>query len=146
MRIAIKSRMNWKKAACCLLLPGLLLCVVACQPGGPGKRVTTVTGLVLDETQKPVDNVLVDMYSAGFKRPGVKLGETYTNEKGEYKLVVDVPKDFGYTTVGIPSSLNEGFTRLYKDYRIYQDGNELGTCCGVGIGSTVSYDFVLLFK
>ena len=129
-----------------LLLSSLMICTSECKLCGPGKRVTTVTGLVLDEAQQAVDSALLLLEPAGLARPGIILKETYTDSKGRYEIIVDVPKEFGYTTVSLPSSGIKNFSLKYKDYIPYQNGIIPNTCCGVEIGSATSYDFVLLFK
>ncbi len=101
---------------------------------------------MLDEAQQPVDSVPVLLVSAGLVRPGVILAKTYTDIKGTYEIIVDVPKEFKYTDVGISSSGIKDFPSKYKDYVPYQNGVAQGTCCGVEVGSKTSYNFVLLFK
>jgi len=135
-----------KKIAHWLLLSGLLFGLADCKSDGPGKRVTTVTGQVLDEAQQPVDSVLIFMSSVGFVKPGITLGETYTNEEGKYEIRVDVPKGYQNTSVGIDFNHDLNFSLKYRDYSYSQSGASQGVCCPVAIGSKTSYDFILLFK
>ncbi|TDB66783.1 peptidase associated/transthyretin-like domain-containing protein [Arundinibacter roseus] len=125
----------------------IILCLTECQLGGPGKRVTTVTGRVIDEAQQPVDSVLIFVSSTGFARPSVNLGETYTDKEGNYQLVFDVSKDFDGVTVGISFNRSIAFSNKYKDYSYNKrESNTEGTCCPVRIGAKTSYDFTLLFR
>ncbi|HEY9772166.1 MAG TPA: hypothetical protein V6C71_27280 [Coleofasciculaceae cyanobacterium] len=109
-------------------------------------RTTIVYGRVIDEARQPVDSILVRMYSAGFAKPGLPLGHTHTDKDGNYTLVIDVPKGYNSTTVYIPENINTKFSENYKDYLVYQDGQQLGNCCGASIGKKTNYDFLLLSK
>ncbi|TDB64368.1 hypothetical protein [Arundinibacter roseus] len=125
----------------------IILCLTDCQLGGPGKRVTTVTGRVIDEAQQPVDSVLIHLNSAGLNKSGIPLGKTYTNEEGNYEFVVDVPKGYDAVSVDISFSHNLDFPTKYKDFIYYENGIKVGgVCCPVGVGSKTMYDFTLLFR
>lgn len=141
----IKKRSNWKLATQWLVLCGLLVCTTMCKFGGPGKRVTTVTGQVINEALQPEENVEVSMSSVGFVRPGLPLGETRTDKDGKYTLVVDVPKGFQKASVGINFNGDRRLSLKYKDYSYSENGNPPnGVCCPVEIGSKTNYDFKLI--
>lgn len=126
----------------------MILGLTECQLGGPGKRVTTVTGRVINEAEEPVDSARVFMTSIGFIRGGIPIGDvTYTDADGNFELVVDVPKEYKRVSVGISFNHSLAFSNKYKDYTYNQrDMNTGSTCCPVKIGSKTTYDFTLIFR
>lgn len=141
----IKKLSNWKRVTQWLILSSLFICTATCKFGGLGKRVTTVTGQVVDEALQPEENVVVFMSSAGLVRPGVPLGDTRTDKDGKYTLVVDVPKGFRATSVGIDFNSDLRLSLKYKDYYCSENGGPPSGLCGPNqIGSKTTYDFRLI--
>ncbi|TDB59515.1 carboxypeptidase-like regulatory domain-containing protein [Arundinibacter roseus] len=123
----------------------IILCLIGCQLGGPGKRVTTVTGRVIDEAQQPVENVRIFMTSIGFLNGGIPIGDgTFTDAEGNFTLVVDVPKEHKRVTIGISWDLD--LSRKYKDFDYTHDGLSSGVCCPAQIGKKTNYIFTLFSK
>jgi len=97
----------------CLLLPFIALAMLAC--GRLGDRTTVVYGKVYDQNQQPVDSILVLV--TGSNLSGVyDLESTYTDDNGDYEILLEVPRKFGNIDVDIPFGLNNPkFEKLYRE-------------------------------
>lgn len=108
-------------------------------------RVTTVYGKVTDQAKQPVDSVTVRIHGSKGFTGGASIGSTRTDSKGEYELVVDVPKEYS----GVDMTITLGYETLrsrYKEQLTFEDGVQQNTCCPLSIGKKRNYDFVLLPK
>ncbi|MPR34471.1 hypothetical protein [Salmonirosea aquatica] len=108
-------------------------------------RLTTVYGKVTDQAGQPVDSVTIGMQGYEGWLGGLPIDKVYTNQKGEYELVVDVPLRYSYAGV----QLNFEYRSLldsYYDWLIYKNDVKTGDCCIVTMGGKTKYDFTLLPK
>ncbi|WP_247235522.1 hypothetical protein [Telluribacter sp. SYSU D00476] len=135
---------TWSGWASFLLLFILLFNTIGCNL--LVDRTTTAHGRVTDEAGNPVDSVIVGMFSAGFGKTGIPLGETLTDKEGKYSLAVDVPRGYSTTTVGVPLGYNPKILGKYKSWRVSQNGQRINNCCYAPIGEKSNYDFMLLLK
>ncbi|MCE6989455.1 carboxypeptidase-like regulatory domain-containing protein [Dyadobacter sp. CY323] len=108
-------------------------------------RTTTVYGTITDQNGQPVDSILVlvqGLRSLTFET----LKEVYTDNRGEYELLVEVPKRFHAVNVGIPNFPQENpkFLRMYKDYKLWKNDQATNNCCTAIIGKKTKYDFQLI--
>src|SRR5215217_6165575 len=98
-------------------------------------RTTTVYGTITDQNGKPVDSILVIFKGVqGFKYDS--LARSYSNSKGEFETLLEVPKKYHTMNVVIPfgNSINPKFQQNFKDYRIYKNDNHTNNCCTASIG------------
>ena len=110
-------------------------------------RTTTVYGTITDQNGQPVDSILVLVQ-------GVKyltyqdLASVYSDENGNYEIVMEVPKKFNSVNSGIPAIplQNMKFEKFYKGYDVMKDGNSVSNCCFSSIGQKTRYDFQLMPK
>jgi len=110
-------------------------------------RTTTVYGTITDQDGEPVDSILIVFAGVqGFKYDS--LAGSYSNSKGKFETVLEIPKKYHTTNVVIPfgSSINPKFQKNFKDYRIYKNDNQTNNCCIATIGQKTKYDFQLIPK
>lgn len=95
-----------------LFLPMMALAMLSC--GHLGDRTTVVYGKVFDQNQQPVDSIMVLV--SGLKLNGVyDLKSTFTDENGDYEIVLEVPRTYGSVKVNIPYlPQNSKFEEKYK--------------------------------
>ena len=95
-----------------LFLPMMALTMLAC--GHLGDRTTVVYGKVFDQNQVPVDSIEV-LLSGSNLRGVVSQKSTYTDENGNYEILLEVPRKFADIDVNIPYGLdNPKYEREYS--------------------------------
>ena len=93
-------------------LPLMALAMLAC--GHLGDRTTVVYGKVYDLSQQPVDSIKV-LLSGSNLRGVFSLKSTYTDENGDYEILLEVPRKFADIDVNIPYGLdNPKYEREYS--------------------------------
>lgn len=110
-------------------------------------RTTTVYGTIIDEHQQPVDSILIMVQGLRYLTFET-LNEVYTDEKGNYEVVTEVPKKFGSINVTVPFLLKENpkYQRNYKGKKSFKDGTATNNCCTASVGEKTKYDFQLIPK
>lgn len=111
------------------------------------ERTTTVFGKVVDRDQVPVDSIMVEL--DGIRNlDSEELKYTYTNENGDFEIVLDVPRKYISVNVVIPYLPigNPKFQKKYKIEKVFKDGQRTNNCCISTIGSKVQWDFELAPK
>lgn len=111
---------------------------------GDNKRVTTVFGKVVDQNKIPIDSIMVEL--DGLRNlDSEELAFTYTNENGEYEIVLDIPDRYISTNVLIPflPIRNPKFQTKYKLGNVFLNGQRTDNCCLATIGEKVQWDFEL---
>ncbi|MCF2503956.1 carboxypeptidase-like regulatory domain-containing protein [Dyadobacter sp. CY107] len=84
-------------------------------------RTTTVYGTITDQNGEPVDSIVVIFKGVkNFKYDS--LNGAYSNSKGEFAILQEVPKKYYTVNILIPfgSSINPKFQKNFKDYKIYK--------------------------
>ncbi|WP_157488038.1 hypothetical protein [Dyadobacter crusticola] len=110
-------------------------------------RTTTVYGTITDEKGQSVDSILVIFQ--GMKDLNLEiLSSEFSDQKGEYDIVMEVPKKFTSINVTIPffPAENSKYMRLFKTKRSTKNGQSTGNCCIAQIGEKTRYDFELIAK
>jgi hypothetical protein len=110
-------------------------------------RTTTIYGTITDHNGQPVDSILVIVDGVqGFKYETLK--QTYSDEEGNYEMVVEPARRYSGVNSGIPFDTFENikFMRSYRDYFSKKNGIRTGTCCLATIGEKTRYDFQLILK
>ena len=108
-------------------------------------RTTTVYGTITDQNGEPVDSIVVIFKGVkNFKYDS--LNGAYSNSKGEFAILQEVPKKYYTVNILIPfgSSINPKFQKNFKDYKIYKNDNQTSNCCTASIGQKTKYDFQLI--
>jgi hypothetical protein len=108
-------------------------------------RTTVVYGTITDQNQEPVDSIMVQVDGVqGFKYETLK--QFYSDENGNYELVVEVPKKYGSVNVLVPfgSSNNPKFQKNFKGKKTYRNEKFTSNCCSAAIGQKTKYDFQLI--
>lgn len=102
-----------------VLLP--VMAMLAC--GHLGDRTTVVYGKVYDQNHQPVDSIKVLV--SGLKLNGVyDLKSTYTDENGDYEIVLEVPRKFGNINVMIPYGMdNPKYEKMYRHAKLMNEQN-----------------------
>jgi hypothetical protein len=110
-------------------------------------RTTTVYGTITDQNGQSVDSILVLISGLEFYR-ATTLKEIYSDEQGNYEVVVDVPKKFDALNVIIPSfpTKNPKFQKNYNGYGIRKNDDPTNNCCMASVGEKTKYDFQLISK
>jgi hypothetical protein len=108
-------------------------------------RTTVIYGTITDQNQQPVDSILVLVDGTKFLTHE-QLKQVYSDENGNYELVVEVPKKFGAVNVLIPfgSSINPKYQKNYKGKKTFRDDKFTSNCCSASIGQKTKYDFQLI--
>jgi hypothetical protein len=113
----------------------MALTMLAC--GHLGDRTTIVYGNVYDENQQPVDSIMVMV--SGLKLKGAfELKSTFTDENGDYEIVLEVPRTYGSVKVNIPYLPRN--TKFEEKYKIR---DRIGPSSKPMIGKKTQWDFQL---
>jgi hypothetical protein len=110
-------------------------------------QTTVVYGTITDEKGQPVDSILVIVQGVkGFIYR--RLGQQYSDHKGEYEITLEVPKEFVAVNAAVPFSFDENpkLMRHFKDTIGSKSGKSTGNCCTAQIGEKTRYDFELIAK
>ena len=110
-------------------------------------RTTVVYGTITDEKGQSVDSILVIFQ--GMKDLSLEvLSSELSDQKGEYEIVMDVPKKFTSINVTIPffPAENPKYMRLFKTKIGTKDGQSTNNCCIAQIGEKTRYDFKLIAR
>ena len=118
-----------------LPLPIMALAMLAC--GHLGDRTTVVYGRVFDENHMPVDSIQV-LLSGSNLRGVVSLKSTYTDENGDYEILLEVPRKFADIDVNIPYGLDNP-----KYEREYSQANDIKGQKSPMVGKKTQKDFQL---
>ena len=109
--------------------------MLAC--GHLGDRTTVVYGRVFDENHMPVDSIQV-LLSGSNLRGVVSLKSTYTDENGDYEILLEVPRKFADIDVNIPYGLDNP-----KYEREYSQANDIKGQKSPMVGKKTQKDFQL---
>jgi hypothetical protein len=110
-------------------------------------RTTVIYGTITDKNQEPVDSILVLLDGVkGFKYETLK--QVYSDEAGNYELVVEVPKKYGSVNILIPfgSMTNPKYQKNYKDFTLRKNDVATNNCCFATVGQKTKYDFQLITR
>ncbi|MCF0071229.1 hypothetical protein LZD49_12175 [Dyadobacter sp. CY261] len=129
-----------KKDITKLLLPLLILTPsFSCE----FKRSTCIFGKVVDQNQQPVDSIMV-LAAGSCYLHAEKLGQTFTNKKGEYVINIDVPEEYYALDLFIPSLCESPESQArYKTTKIFKDRRKTASCCISKIEEKTRWDFEL---
>jgi hypothetical protein len=110
-------------------------------------RTTTIYGTITDQNGQPVDSILVLFDGIRGLRYDI-LKEVYSDQSGNYELIVEVLKKYSSVSAALPYSTydNPKYMREFKSYYSLENGIKTGTCCPASIGKKTQYDFQLIPK
>ncbi|MEO6283356.1 MAG: hypothetical protein ABIN80_03430 [Dyadobacter sp.] len=110
-------------------------------------RTTVIYGTITDQNQQPVDSIMVLVDGTKFLAHE-RLNEVYSDENGNYELVVEVPKKYGSVDVVVPFGLvdNPKYDKSYKGKKSYKNDQFTKNCCHASVGQKTKYDFQLIPK
>lgn len=110
-------------------------------------RTSVIYGTITDENKQPVDSILVLVDGTKFLTHE-QLKQVYSDENGNYELVVEVPRKFGSLDVGVPffPVENAKYNRNYKGTYVKKNNIATNNCCSASIGQKTKYDFQLIPK
>jgi hypothetical protein len=102
-----------KKLKQCLYAALLICCVAGCKKED---RTTVVFGKVTDDTNHPIEGVVMELYGEKgiLASRTTKLKSTITDAKGEYTITTEIPKD--YHSGDIVYEWNNSKPPLYDTY------------------------------
>ena len=128
-----------------LSLSVVILLMGGCSPFPLFDRTTKVYGKVTDQAGQPIDSMAVIMLGhVRLSSGNVPIGQANTNSKGEYELVIDVPKRYAKVSAVIHSDYSS-ISNKYLEYEVFKDGVR-HSCCTLVLGEKTNYDFVMLPK
>jgi hypothetical protein len=135
---ANSKRTSWSKQT--IILIWSFISLQACDKLS---RTSTVSGRVTEIGGAGVDSI--DVAFVAYKNISGQKGllRITTDKDGNYSGTVDVPKGYGNLDVAIPSGGNPKFSRVYRGYEIYINGQRTNECCPAEIGGKTQYDFKL---
>ena len=134
-----------KAIANVLVLLSVFLMIGGCNPFPLFDRTTNVYGKVTDQVGQPIDSMAVIMLGhVRLSSGNVPIGQASTNSKGEYELVIDVPKRYAKVSAVIHSDYSS-ISNKYLEYEVFKDGVR-HSCCTLVLGEKTNYDFVMLPK
>jgi hypothetical protein len=109
-----------------------------------GDRTSVIYGTVTDQNNEPVDSILVIASGLWYLNHEV-VKQIYTDENGEYELVVEAAKKYNALNVGIPywPFENRKFQSNYDVEKIFKNDVRTGNCCKASIGEKTKWDFQL---
>ena len=118
-------------------LPLIALAMLAC--GHLGDRTTVVYGKVYDLSQQPVDSIMVQLTGSNLSISEVELESGYTDENGQYELLVEVPGKYHNVTVDVPYFPDQN-PKFHNNYKI---SKRIGNSSKPMIGHKTQWDFQL---
>jgi hypothetical protein len=124
----------------CIVI-GLLNLETACKED----RTTVVFGKVVDQNQEPVDSIMI--IATGSRSIPERLNHTFTDNNGEYTLIVDVPRRYHALNAFIPYlAENPKYEAQYQTAKVFKNGQRTTSCCFAEIGDKTRWDFELAPK
>jgi hypothetical protein len=108
-------------------------------------RTTVIYGTITDQNQQTVDSILVLVDGTKFLTHE-QLKQVYSDENGNYELVVEVPKKYGSVNILIPfgSMTNPKYQKNYKGFSLHKNDVATNNCCFATVGQKTKYDFQLI--
>ncbi|WP_342086195.1 carboxypeptidase-like regulatory domain-containing protein [Dyadobacter sp. OTU695] len=134
----------WGKPLITMVFALFLIFLLSCDKD-KGERTTSIYGRVTDQNQQPVDSIMVEV--DGMRNlDSEELKYTYTDEDGNYELVLEVPEKYISINVLIPylPIRNPKFQERYKVEKIFKNGQQTSSCCISSVGGKVQWDFELM--
>jgi hypothetical protein len=134
----------WGKPLITMVFALLLIFLLSCDKD-KGERTTSIYGRVTDQNQQPVDSIMVEV--DGMRNlDSEELKYTYTDEDGNYELVLEVPEKYISINVLIPylPIRNPKFQERYKVEKIFKNGQQTSSCCISSVGEKIQWDFELM--
>lgn len=119
-----------------LLAIGIAALSGACQ----FERTTHIYGKVIDQNQQPVDSILVVVSGSNLSPNTLDLASTYTDENGNYEILLEVPKKYLSLSIFIP--YDELNNPKYSDYTFKSQTNGSNPL----IGKKTQWDFEIKHK
>jgi hypothetical protein len=108
-------------------------------------RTTVIFGTVLDQSQQPVDSIMVTISGVRSFHSEV-IQSTYTDKDGHFELVTDVPRKYVAVNAGIPyfPLENPKYQEHYQIGKVFQNTRQTANCCNAPIGEKTQWDFELI--
>jgi hypothetical protein len=109
-----------------------------------GDRTTVIYGKVTDQNNEPVDSILVTASGLWYLNIEV-VKEIYTDENGDYELVIEAAKKYTALDIVIPyvPVENPKFQWNYDVDKVFKNDVRTNNCCMASIGGKTKWDFQL---
>jgi hypothetical protein len=124
-----------------LIILSSLAALSSCKDGGIFSRKTTIYGTITEIAGGPVDSIQLTLTAAKGIGNFKPLFRVATDKDGNYVAVMDVPHGYGHVELAISYVDNPAFTKFYRGYEVYEDGELTNFCCTVMTGKKKRYDF-----
>jgi hypothetical protein len=134
---------NSKQPSCSKLFIILIWPLISLQGCDKLSRTSTVSGRVTEIGGAGVDSIDVTFLAYRSVADEEALIRVTTDKDGNYSGTVDVPKGYGTLTIIIPYSANPKFSKVYRGFEVYVNGDKTNNCCPSKIGGKTQYDFKL---
>ncbi|GGC06666.1 hypothetical protein [Dyadobacter sediminis] len=110
-----------------------------------GDRTTVIYGKVTDQNKEAVDSILVEASGLWALYNLQNIKQTYTDENGNYEMVIEVPRKYNSLDIGIPYDMiaNSKFQNNYSHDIVWKNGKQTYNCCIASIGEKTEYNFQL---
>jgi hypothetical protein len=135
---ANSKKPSWSKLIIILIWP-----LISLQGCDKLSRTSTVYGRVTEIGGAGVDSIDVTFSAYRGIADEKALIRVTTDKDGNYSGTVDVPKGYGTLTIIIPYSANPKFSKVYRGFDVYVNGDRTNDCCPSKISGKTQYDFKL---